>query len=933
MPSLIERLNDALAGRYSVESEIGRGGMATVFLAEDIRHHRKVAIKVLHPELASAVGTERFLNEIEIVAGLEHPHILPLIDSGEAGGLLYYVMPYVDGESLRDRIERERQLPIDDAIRIAAEVADALDYAHEQGVVHRDIKPGNILLRQGHAAIADFGVAKAVGQAGERSSTATGMAVGTPAYMSPEQGSGEQAPDGRTDIYALGCVLYEMLAGDPPFTGATPQAVLKRHSVDPVPALRTVRDTAPESVEYAIEKALAKVPADRFSTTREFVQALEAPRPRPPKRKRWTVGIVAAAAAIVGAIAIGPVRDFLSREGAETVTVVLGTPIIEDLDPALGSVILTYLESALLSSARVNATVPRDVGQALEAMGREPDTELDEATALEVAQRTGSAGAVLPTLQQVGGGMLLAARVVAPDGHRIAIVTRPVADEDALTRVLDSLTIDLRRELGESRRALRASPSLLHLVTPSLEAARLFAEARSIYASEPARATSLLEQAIEIDPDFAWAYDYLSTIRQNAGGEYLSFLEREIELADRLPPQQRRLAEISGLQLSRGDYQAAIELTRESIRSPSPGVRDDPDFPLSYYTYLVLSYMEIGDPEQAEAAYAEWVARVEAGEVDEWESVSRVINSAIIAGQLRDLAGADRYLAQWKEVVPEVWDWLGEVWAMTAGGQWRRAAEAAGKVLIADVEPAERMQASLLLGSLEAVRGRPRSSGASFSMAISTAHERVDPFHSLSARIHAADAQFFALADPQRASAHLLDFLGQRPGPGLARRYRARAQALALAICAHLDVLPVEGPASGLDCGADVATDSLLDPIETLEALGWEAAAERRYRDAVRIGSEPRLLKAGGAGLRALAPAAFAYEKLGIPDSAAAIYRKVVRAPFGFVSHAPSAMVLRSYALQRLAGLGGTVGDSAAAVLREDWADAEFEFLARMSDR
>jgi len=305
MTNVLERLTDALAGRYSVESEIGRGGMATVYLAEDVRHRRKVAIKVLHPELASAIGVGRFLKEIEIVAGLTHPHILTLIDSGEADGLLYFVMPFVEGESLRSRLGREKQLPVDDAVRIAREVAEALTYAHERGVVHRDIKPGNILLEEGHAIIADFGVAKALGEAGGEKLTSTGLAVGTPSYMSPEQGTGEQAPDGRTDIYALGCVLYEMLAGDPPFTGATPQVVIKRHSLDPVPSLQTARDTTPESVRVAIEKALSKVPADRFRTADEFAEALTAAPPRAVSRKARrrlqvvTVAAVTAAAMLV----------------------------------------------------------------------------------------------------------------------------------------------------------------------------------------------------------------------------------------------------------------------------------------------------------------------------------------------------------------------------------------------------------------------------------------------------------------------------------------------------------------------------------------------------------------------------------------------------------------------------------------------------------
>ena len=213
MSDLLERLRLALAGRYAIDSEIGRGGMATVFLAEDLKHNRKVAIKVLHPELAASLGTERFLREIEIAAGLDHPHILALHDSGEADGLLFHVMPYVEGESLRERLEREGQLPVDQALSIAAEVADGLDYAHRQGVIHRDIKPGNILVSEGHARIADFGVARAVGVASAGDATATGLAVGTPKYMSPEQAVGAAEIDGRADIYALGCVLWEMLAG------------------------------------------------------------------------------------------------------------------------------------------------------------------------------------------------------------------------------------------------------------------------------------------------------------------------------------------------------------------------------------------------------------------------------------------------------------------------------------------------------------------------------------------------------------------------------------------------------------------------------------------------------------------------------------------------------------------------------------------------
>ena len=278
---LLARLRAGLADRYRVERELARGRTAVVFLAQDLRHDRSVAIKVLHPELAAAVGAERFLREIQLAARLQHPHIVALHDSGETNGLLYFVMPYVAGESLRSRLERESQLPIPDAIRITGDVAQALGYAHGLGVVHRDIKPENILLEDGHALVADFGIARAISAAGSERLTETGIALGTPAYMSPEQATEDGEVDGRSDVYALGCVVYEMLAGGPPFTGPTAQAILARHAVDPVAPIRTVRDMVPSGVERAVLKALAKVAADRYPDATEFARALTAPSVEP----------------------------------------------------------------------------------------------------------------------------------------------------------------------------------------------------------------------------------------------------------------------------------------------------------------------------------------------------------------------------------------------------------------------------------------------------------------------------------------------------------------------------------------------------------------------------------------------------------------------------------------------------------------------------
>ncbi|HEY6016442.1 MAG TPA: protein kinase, partial [Gaiellaceae bacterium] len=299
----------SLADRYTIERELGRGGMATVYLALDARHHRRVAVKVLHPELSAVIGSERFLKEIEVTAGLQHPHILPLFDSGDVEGQLYYVMPFVEGETLRARLEREKQLPIDVAVRIATEVASALEYAHKRHVVHRDIKPENILLHDGAALVADFGIALAVQDAGGERMTQTGLSLGTPQYMAPEQAMGDKSVGPRADIYALGAVTYEMLAGEPPFTGSSAQAIVaKMLTDDPAPPSRQRRSISP-SLEAAVLRALEKLPADRWPSAQAFADAMTATHVAVPsartRRTRgswlpWGVAAVAVALAALG---------------------------------------------------------------------------------------------------------------------------------------------------------------------------------------------------------------------------------------------------------------------------------------------------------------------------------------------------------------------------------------------------------------------------------------------------------------------------------------------------------------------------------------------------------------------------------------------------------------------------------------------------------
>jgi serine/threonine-protein kinase len=305
-------LAEVLRDRYSIEHELGHGGMAVVYLAQDLRHDRWVALKVLRPGLVASLGPERFLREIQLTARLEHPHILPLLDSGNAGGQLWYAMPYIEGETLRERLLGQVQLPVAEAVRITREIALALEHAHGHGIVHRDIKPENILLCEGQALAADFGIAKALGEAAGERLTETGIVVGTAAYMSPEQAAGG-AVDARTDIYALGCVLYEMLAGEPPFTGPTGRAMFAKRLAGPPPSLRITRPDAPPAVDAVIQRALAPAPGARFATAGELARALAeplAPAPAPaaapaPQPHRVSRPVTPGATAVVPSVAAG----------------------------------------------------------------------------------------------------------------------------------------------------------------------------------------------------------------------------------------------------------------------------------------------------------------------------------------------------------------------------------------------------------------------------------------------------------------------------------------------------------------------------------------------------------------------------------------------------------------------------------------------------
>jgi serine/threonine-protein kinase len=663
MTAAFDRLATALSDRYRIERELGQGGMATVYLAEDLKHHRQVALKVLHPQIAAVLGADRFLREIETAATLNHPHILPLFDSGEAGQrgsggeLLWYTMPLVEGESLRDLLNRERQLSMDRALGITWNVASALAHAHARGIVHRDIKPENILLTGEHALVADFGIAKAISAAGGEKLTETGLAIGTAPYMSPEQASGERDLDGRSDIYALGCVLYEMLAGQPPFSGPTAQSILARHAIDPVPSLHTVRPEMPVAVEQAVKRALAKVPADRFATAKQFADALTNPSetvpiarvPRPSVRVTRIGGILAMLAMIVIAILVWSRRASVPPLDPRLIAVfpfrVSGT---DQSFAAQREGMVDLLDVTFSGADGGPRVIPARTALAAWHRMAGSREDLTEDEAREVARRLGAGSLVLGTIVATQGRLVIQGSLIETGSGRMLAEAKVDGLPDSLTLLVDQLAVQLVALRAGERRERLAS-----LTTSSLPALYAYLAGKAAHrAGQFDTALRYFERALDLDSTFALAaLGYRASVGWAGTGNF--FETRILRLAwtyrDRLSQRDRVL-----LNALAGPRYPERAHPRERIQAWESAVRQVPDDPDVWYNLGDAIFHDGAVAEVEEPFRRAAEAFNKALALDSTLNVEPMIHLLQIAGMERDTAMVRRLINRFPNDAPRI---------------------------------------------------------------------------------------------------------------------------------------------------------------------------------------------------------------------------------------------------------------------------------------
>jgi len=883
-----DRLRAALGGRYEIEGSAGLGGMATVYRARDLKHDRAVAIKVLRPELTASLGADRFLREISIAARLQHPHILPLFDSGEADGFLYYVMPFVEGESLRGRLVRETELPIQSVVRILRDVADALAYAHSQGVVHRDIKPDNVMFSGVHAVVTDFGVAKAVSEATATAGQASlGLALGTPSYMAPEQAAADPAADYRADIYSLGALAYEMLAGRPVFTAPTPQAVLAAHVAERPSPVSAHRPSVPSALEQLVMRCLEKKPADRWQSAGDLLPHLEAmltptgvltpaPGTYAVRGRRWLArhwrGTTVVAALLVAALValrsfdVWPVRSLVaSGHLAKDEPIVLAEFDNLTPDSTLGPTVTELMRVQVSRSRDVRLMDQARVTDALRRMRRDPAAPLTVAVAREVAVREGVRAAIAGEIRAADGGYLISARLVeAGSGEPLAAYQQAAAGQRDVWEAVERLSSRLQRRIGESLLRVRRGEPLSAVTTSSLEALRRYTlGARAELRGDFASAITLNREAVAIDSSFAMAWRKLGVLLQASGAprdQVVQAYERALHFGDRLTESERlHTSAMYHLGALNDPARAASEFRTLLDLYPNDGVA---------LNNLSSVYNQLGQWAQAESAAARGM--------QSWPtSRTLLVNLAVAqAAQgrpeearrtllaLRDRAGGSRVF----DVQLSLADYV-------TGRIDTAQARLSALVQDASVDPRIQRQAAVALASLSALHGRLADAEGYLRQAADLARRSGAPALALASLLVLVDYEHILRGDTAAAHRRLTAILRAEPPARLTpadRPYSALIQTAAWAgdlgraraFLAEAEAL--SDPASRLTAADSIGIRALLDL----------AAGRPREAAATLSGLVGVPFCTGTCGLFALARA---YDQAGLADSAVGTYERFLR--------------------------------------------------------
>jgi tetratricopeptide (TPR) repeat protein/TolB-like protein len=864
--------------------------MATVYLVHDVRHDRLVALKVLRPELGDN-GADRFLREIRLTARLQHPHILPVFDSGHEAGQLWYTMPYIEGESLRDRLKREVQLPVDVAVRLAFEIADALEQAHAQGVLHRDIKPENILLSGNHALVADFGLARALTAgpgstlAGEKLTDA-GLAVGTPAYMSPEQLVDGDRVDARSDVYSLACVLYEMFAGEPPHAGPTPQVIVRRRLADPAPSVRIVRDAVPPALDGALCTALARVPADRFESMAAFARALQeaaqsspgafvdaAAGPRPIRRHTVRVSILALICLAIAAAGYLILRQRWSGRGPPIVAA--GVPhkrvplLIADFrggpaDSSLAGVLTEVLRIDLAQSPAVSLVPPARIADALARMKRLPTQRLDIPVARELAVREGITAVVAGEVLSVGHRHVVSVQVIAASGGDLILADRETAqDSTELVTVVDRLSRRLRERIGEPLRTIRGDPPLREVTTGSLEALRRYTQAvRAGRNGEIEQQIGLLEQAIELDSGFAMAYTALgrTLVSPYPAERRVWALTKAFELRERLPARERYAASAAyysivthELSKASGAYRAWLDYYPDDVDALGS---------------LGQVYLSLHEYDRAEQTLARALA-LDSSDVALYLSL---IESQLSLGRRPAAQGTVDRMTRAFPGNPEVEWWA--IQFMGSTGEYR-VAEARVRALRQrhGQEPYWRHWTSATLAALAALRGHLEQTEQFLRDAMAAAEEEGDvrSYHELAGLLAFYDLRH--RGQPRRALQEMERALDHSPVDSLSpldRPYLTLATLYALARQPRRSRAILDEYERAVEPKLRTAAELTERPRQS--AYGELALAEGRVEDALDQFREA--VRRGTCTLCGLEALGRAYEAADRTDSAIAVYRR-----------------------------------------------------------